>query len=82
MVFRIIFMILRHVTHSVFLFPFFFSRPQNFLFKSLGVVLNKVGNKDFVQNHLNIMFSSVKHSSQLEREVRLMSFHDDNVFKP
>ena len=65
-----------------FFFFLFFSRPQNFLFKSLGVVLNKVGNKDFVQNHLNIMFNSVKHSSQLEREVRLMSFHDDNVFKP
>ncbi|RMX49356.1 hypothetical protein pdam_00014787 [Pocillopora damicornis] len=45
-----------------------FPEEKNFLFKSLGVVLNKVGNKDFVQNHLNIMFSSVKHSSQLERE--------------
>ncbi|KAJ7383167.1 Mroh1p [Desmophyllum pertusum] len=41
---------------------------KNFLFKCMGVVLNKVTNKDFVQMNLNIMFSSVKHSSQVERE--------------
>lgn len=44
------------------------SEEKNFLFKCLGVALNKVKNKDFVQKHLNIMFSSVKHSSQVERE--------------
>ena len=80
-------MILRHVTDCAFGFFCFFcfgflSRVQNFLYKCLGVVLNKVGNKDFVQKHLNIMFSSVKHSSQLEREVRSRSFQDDNFFKP
>lgn len=55
----------------------FFSRMQNFLFKCMGVVLNKVTNKDFVQMNLNIMFSSVKHSSQVEREVRMQNANND-----
>ena len=50
-----------------------FSCSQNFLFKCMGVVLNKISNKDFVHTHLNIMFGSVKHSSQVEREVRNVS---------
>lgn len=50
-----------------------FSCSQNFLFKCIGVVLNKISNKDFVHTHLNIMFSSVKHSSQVEREVSNIS---------
>lgn len=45
-----------------------FPEEKNFLFKCIGVVLSKVNNKDFVQSHLNVMFSSVKHTSQLERE--------------
>lgn len=50
--------------------PLYTSSPdeKNFLFKCLGVVLNKVKNQGFVQNHLNIMFSNVKHASQVERE--------------
>lgn len=46
----------------------YFPEEKNFLFKCMGVVLNKISNKDFVHTHLNIMFSSVKHSSQVERE--------------
>ncbi|KAK2550462.1 Maestro heat-like repeat-containing protein family member 1 [Acropora cervicornis] len=50
--------------------PLYANLPEekNFLFKCIGVVLNKVKNKDFVQNQLNIVFSSVKHGSQVERE--------------
>lgn len=51
-----------------------FSCTQNFLFKCMGVLLNKISHKDFVHGHLNIMFNSVKHSSQVEREVRNKSF--------
>ena len=57
---------------SLFVIVVIFKYPclQNFLFKCLGVVLNKVKNQGFVQNHLNIMFSNVKHASQVEREVK------------
>ena len=35
-----------------------------------GVVMKKVNNKQFVQKKLiNVMFSNIKHSSQLERAV-------------
>ena len=35
----------------------------------MGIVLHKATNKGFIQGQLNVMFSTVKHSSQIEREV-------------
>ena len=42
---------------------------QNFLYKCLGVILRKSTKKDLVTKHLDIIFSSVKHTDQTEREV-------------
>ena len=42
---------------------------QGFGYKCLGVVMRKATHKKFVQDHLKLMFSSVKHYSQIEREV-------------
>ncbi|XP_071959367.1 maestro heat-like repeat-containing protein family member 1 [Antedon mediterranea] len=41
---------------------------KNFLYKCLGVIMRKVTKKDFVKQHLNILFSTVKHTNQVERE--------------
>ncbi|XP_022082273.1 maestro heat-like repeat-containing protein family member 1 [Acanthaster planci] len=50
--------------------PLYQDMPEekNFLYKCLGVVMRKVKNTQFVQKHLDIMFSSVRHSNHLERE--------------
>ena len=42
---------------------------QGFLFKCMGVVMRKAAQRQFVQKLLDTMFSTVKHSSQVEREV-------------
>ena len=42
---------------------------QNFLYKCLGVILRKSTKKDLVTKHLDIIFSSIKHTDQTEREV-------------
>ena len=47
---------------------------QNFLYKCLGVILRKSTKKDLVTKHLDIIFSSVKHTDQVEREV-LCGYH-------
>ena len=47
-------------------FLFFF---QNFLYKFLGAVVRKSNTKDFVNKHITTILNTVKHSSQLEREV-------------
>lgn len=47
-----------------------YSEEKGFLFKCLGVILRKSSHKQFVQSHLDMMFSTVKHASQIEREVR------------
>lgn len=46
-----------------------YSEEKGFLYKCMGVVLRKSTHKQFVQKHLDTMFATVKHSSQLEREV-------------
>ncbi|XP_038067311.1 maestro heat-like repeat-containing protein family member 1 isoform X2 [Patiria miniata] len=50
--------------------PLYQEMPEekNFLYKCLGVVMRKVKNTQFVQKHLDIMFSSVRHNNHLERE--------------
>ena len=44
---------------------------KGFLFKCLGVIMRKSSHKQFVQSHLDMMFSTVKHASQVEREVNI-----------
>ena len=44
---------------------------QGFLYKCLGVVMRKSTHKQFVQSTLEVMFASIKHASQDEREVRM-----------
>ena len=46
-----------------------FSEDKGFLYKCLGVILRKSTHKQFVQKHLDTMFATIKHSSQVEREV-------------
>ena len=46
-----------------------FSEDKGFLYKCMGVILRKSTHKQFVQKHLDTMFATVKHSSQVEREV-------------
>ena len=41
---------------------------KNFLYKCLGVVLRKIGTTDFIREHLNLIFSTVDHNNQVERE--------------
>ena len=50
-----------------------FSEDKGFLYKCLGVVLRKSTHKQFVQKHLDTMFATVKHSSQVEREVYMQT---------
>lgn len=42
---------------------------QAFLFKCLGVIMRKATQRQFVQKLLDTVFSAVKHSNQVEREV-------------
>lgn len=44
------------------------TEEKNFLYKCLGVVLRKIGTTDFIREHLNLIFSSVDHTNQTERE--------------
>lgn len=46
-----------------------YPEEKSFLYKCLGVMMRKSTHKQFVQNHLDTMFATVKHSSQTEREV-------------
>lgn len=48
-----------------------FSEEKSFLYKCMGVLMRKSSHKQFVQKHLDMLFSTVKHSSQVEREVRV-----------
>lgn len=41
---------------------------KNMLSKCLGVVLRKSSNKQFINEHLALMFQSVNHANQIERE--------------
>ncbi|RUS75918.1 hypothetical protein EGW08_016306 [Elysia chlorotica] len=41
---------------------------RNFLFKCLGIVMRKSTKKDFVNKHLDIIFQTIKHVDQTERE--------------
>jgi hypothetical protein len=46
-----------------------FPEEKSFLYKCMGVLMRKSTHKQFVQKHLDMLFSTVKHSSQVEREV-------------
>lgn len=46
-----------------------FPEDKGFLYKCLGVILRKSSHKEFVKKHLDTMFATVKHTSQVEREV-------------
>ncbi|XP_064611998.1 maestro heat-like repeat-containing protein family member 1 [Liolophura sinensis] len=50
--------------------PLYSNMPEekNFLFKCLGIVCRKSTKKEFVIKHLDLIFSSVRHNSQVERE--------------
>ncbi|KAL5467301.1 hypothetical protein EMCRGX_G031509 [Ephydatia muelleri] len=41
---------------------------KGFLYKCMGVILRKATHKQFVQNHLDMMFATIRHSSQVERD--------------
>ncbi|OWF48217.1 Maestro heat-like repeat-containing protein family member 1 [Mizuhopecten yessoensis] len=45
-----------------------YSEEKNFLYKCLGVVMRKSNKKDFVNKHLDLIFSTIRHSDQTERE--------------
>ncbi|XP_047135268.1 maestro heat-like repeat-containing protein family member 1 isoform X1 [Hydra vulgaris] len=45
-----------------------FPDDKNFLYKCLGVILRKIGTTEFIREHLNIIFSTVDHNNQIERE--------------
>lgn len=45
-----------------------YPEEKNFLFKCLGVIMRKLTRKQVIQNCLDLMFDSVKHTSQIERE--------------
>ena len=46
-----------------------FPDEKGFLYKCLGVLMRKSTHKQFVQTHLDTMFATIKHTSQVEREV-------------
>ena len=46
-----------------------YPEEKSFLYKCMGVLMRKSTHKQFVQKHLDMLFSTVKHSSQVEREV-------------
>lgn len=48
---------------------------QNFVYKCMGVIMRKSTKKEFVAKHLDLIFSTVKHTSQLEREVCFFIFN-------
>ena len=50
-------------------FSVYYILPQNFLYKCIGVVIRKSTKKDFVNKMLDLIFSTVKHTDQTEREV-------------
>ena len=41
---------------------------QGFLYKCIGVVLRKTNTTDFVREHLNLLFTTVDHTNEIERE--------------
>lgn len=41
---------------------------KGFLFKCIGLVLRKTNTSDFVREHLNLLFSTVDHTNEIERE--------------
>ncbi|BFZ13379.1 hypothetical protein BsWGS_16418 [Bradybaena similaris] len=41
---------------------------RNFAFKCLGIIMRKSTKKDFVIKHIDLIFSTVKHLDQVERE--------------
>eukprot|EP00794_Sanderia_malayensis_P004075 gene4075-4629_t len=45
-----------------------FHEEKGFFFKCFGILLRKAGTKDFIREHLNLLFTSVDHVSQIERE--------------
>eukprot|EP00040_Diaphanoeca_grandis_P032327 m.195702 g.195702 ORF g.195702 m.195702 type:complete len:1632 (-) comp32581_c2_seq1:207-5102(-) len=44
------------------------AKKKNMLSKCLGVVLRKSSNKVFIMDHLKLIFASVNHQNQIERE--------------
>ncbi|XP_046558810.1 LOW QUALITY PROTEIN: maestro heat-like repeat-containing protein family member 1 [Haliotis rubra] len=44
------------------------SEEKNFLYKCLGIIMRKSTKKDFVTKHLDLLFSTVKHTDQTEKE--------------
>ncbi|XP_052059790.1 maestro heat-like repeat-containing protein family member 1 isoform X2 [Mytilus californianus] len=45
-----------------------YPEEKNFMYKCLGVITRKSTKKDFVGKHLDLIFGSVKHTDQTERE--------------
>ncbi|KAH9515723.1 Maestro heat-like repeat-containing protein member 1 [Bulinus truncatus] len=44
---------------------------RNFAFKCLGIIMRKSTKKEFVEKHLELIFNTVKHQDQIERELSL-----------
>ncbi len=51
-----------------------FPEEKSFLYKCMGVMMRKSNHKQFVQKHLDVLFSTVKHTIQVEREVCVSAF--------
>ena len=62
------------ITNSYSMFP----EEKGFLYKCLGVLMRKSTHKQFVQTNLDNIFSTIKHTSQVEREVS--NSIEDEVF--
>jgi len=45
-----------------------YPEEKGFLYKCIGIVLRKTSTTDFVREHLNLIFSTVDHSNDIERE--------------
>lgn len=52
----------------MFFFKKFLLLFQHFAFKCLGIILSRTESKTFIDKHLNIIFNSVNHAVQTERD--------------
>ncbi|XP_041376876.1 maestro heat-like repeat-containing protein family member 1 [Gigantopelta aegis] len=50
--------------------PFYLHLPEdkNFLYKCLGIIMRKSTKKEFVTKHLDLIFGTIKHTDQVEKE--------------
>ncbi|XP_013392835.1 maestro heat-like repeat-containing protein family member 1 isoform X1 [Lingula anatina] len=56
--------------------PLYTNYPEekNFIFKCIGIIMRKSTKKEFVNKHLTVLFNSVNHTHQVEREGVAIAF--------